>query len=364
MARQWTYNSEASEQLKNLFGIISPSMEEMMMARYLHEQWSRFCCNVETDIMGNICTQLATEGPSNLINLGIVAHMDTVAIQITNVLSNGMLQFRHIGLMPHTLFGQPMKIITKSGIINGVIGFDPTSQYGQPKGLVLEDLWMDIGATGYEEACKMVEVGNIAVLCPRFEEMGNCLLCGTAIDDRVGLFIQLECMKWFASKGAPVNLHFMASVQEEIGLRGAYIAAANVDLDACIILDVDYATDTPVCHENQMGKLCLGKGVGLHVKADNNPVLRNIAKKVAEQQDIPYQLSVGRFTYGGTDSAPLQIQKAGIATINVSIPCRYMHSPVEICHKDDIESAVHLIIGLVNELGNRRTKTFRPGLDD
>ena len=365
MEIEWDFDENALQSLESLACIISPSMEETAMSSNLRSQWLKMGLDITTDVMGNIhAVMSANKGNmENVLNFGIVAHMDTVAIQITNILHNGMLQFRSIGLQPHTLLGQPMKVITTNGVINGVIGFDATSQYGQPKGLVLDDLWLDIGAKNYAEAQKMVEIGNLSVLAPRMEEIGERYLCGTGVDDRIGLFILNECMKWFAAHHVSMNLFFIGTVQEEIGLRGANTAIANLPLNACIVIDVDYATDIPASHENQMGSLSMGKGVGLHVKADNNPVLRRIAKEVATKEQIPHQMTLGRFTYGGTDSSPLQLQNNGIATLNLNIPCRYMHSPIEMCHKSDVESAIRLIIALVEEIGSYKQCGFIPGID-
>lgn len=365
MEQKWNFDNIAKDALFRMMDVCSPLMEEVEMASFLRKKWLGNKMDVHTDVMGNIHTViLAKEGrKGKVLNFGIVAHMDTIAIQITNILPNGMLQFRSIGLQPHTLLGQPMKVLTNNGVISGVVGFDPTSQYGQPKGLVFDDLWLDIGAKSCDDARQLVEVGNLAVLEPRFEEMENNYLCGTGIDDKIGLFVLNECVMWFAEHRVPVNLYFIGTVQEELGLRGANTAIANLPLDACIVIDVDYATDTPASHENQMGSLTLGKGVGLYAKADNNPVLRRIAKEVANKHQIPYQISLGRFTYGGTDASPLQIQNGGIATLNVNIPCRYMHSPIEMCHKKDVESAIRLIIELVEELGTRQQKKFIPGID-
>ena len=360
MSKKWIFDNRAFAHFQTLMDIVSPSMDEVPMATYLRDKWRQAGANVTTDVMGNI---YASVGNGHPLNLGLIAHMDTVAVQITKILPGGHLQMRHIGLRPHTLLGQAMKVVTRNGIIEGVIGFDPTSQYGQPKGLVEEDLWMDIGAESYEEAEEMVQVGDLAVLAPRFVKMGPYALCGTAIDDRVGLFVIDECLTWFADHAVAVNLYFMGSVQEEVGLRGAAVTASNVKLDACITVDVDYATDTPTPHENQMGTLHLGKGVGLHVKADINPVLRRIALETACENNIPYQQSVGRFIYGGTDSTALQVQKAGIATLNANIPCRYMHSPVEMCDTRDIESCIRLIISLIEKLGRTGLCRFIPGCD-
>ncbi len=360
MKQPWTFEGDAFSRFRDLMNIVSPSMGEYAMADFLRRSWHTLATDVKTDVMGNVH---ASMNGGEELHLGLIAHMDTIAVQITKILPNGLLQMRHIGPRPHTLLGQPMKVVTSHGLIDGVVGFDPTSQYGQPKGLIDEDLWLDIGAADYEQASQMVELGDLAVFVPRLTQMGSDLISGTAIDDRIGLFVMDECMRWFASHPVPVSLHFIGSAQEEVGLRGAAVIASNTPLDACFVLDVDYATDTLTPHENQMGPLFLGKGPGLHVKSDNNPVLRRICKEVAEREDIPYQQSLGRFVYGGTDGTSLQIQQRGVAVLNVNIPCRYMHSPVEICHKKDVESAVQLLIAVINELVERRQTSFIPGID-
>ena len=361
MNKAWTFDAEAYERLWELMGIASPSMEETAMAKFLNKRWKATGTTIATDVMGNIH---AVMNPQASIHIGLIAHMDTVAIQITKVCSNGLMQFRSIGPRLHTLLGQPMKILTSKGLIDGVIGFDPTSQFGQPKGLVEEDLWLDIGAADYEEAASRVSVGDLAILSPQCITLGTDCISGTGIDDRIGLFIITEYMDYCIGGGYPnVCLHLIGTTQEEVGLRGAAIIAAQYPLHACFVLDVDYATDTFTPHENQMGTLHLGKGVGLHVKSDNNPVLRALACDVAKRLGIPHQKSVGRFVYGGTDATSIQLQCKGIATLNLNVPCRYMHSPVEICNIHDVESAIRLLIGCIEHISNTGQHSFISPLD-
>lgn len=356
----WTFDQSAYERLDTLMKVVSPSMDETAMAAFLRRQWADCGFAPETDVMGSLYACCRGERE---IDLAICAHMDTVAVQVTRILPNGMLQFRRIGLTPHVLLGQRLKIKTSKGVIPGVVGFDPTSQYGQPKGLVDEDLWIDICACSQAEAESMVSIGDLGVIEGGLAPFKDGFLCGSGIDDRIGIFVLNECMKWYADKKIPVNLHFVATAQEEVGLRGGAVAAARHKHDACIILDVDYATDTLVPHENQMGPLRLGCGPGMQVKADNNPILRRIAVETAQKMGMDYQISVGRFVYGGTDSSPIQVTGKGVATLNLNIPCRYMHSPVEICSSKDVESAVNLLIGVISTIGSRESSTFIPGID-
>lgn len=354
----WKLDSHAFQRLSNLIQIVSPSMNESAMASYLRELWSENKIEVSTDVMGNIHTSANKEGS---IHIGLVAHMDTITVQISNILPNGMLRFRSIGLGSPTLLGQNVKVLTEKGCINGVVGFDPTSQYESPKGLTNDDLWLDIGAFDYENATAMVDIGDLAVLTPVINEINDKFISGTGIDDRIGLFIISECLHLFMQNPHPsVCLHVIGTTQEEVGLRGAKIIASQNHLDACFVVDVDYATDTLTPLENQMGALHLGKGVGIHIKSDNNPVLRKIICEIANKKGIAYQKSLGRFVYGGTDATSLQLQCGGIATMNINIPCRYMHSPVEICHRDDVESAVKLLMCAMNEIGERELSEFIP----
>ncbi len=357
MNNNWTFDDNAFSRLQQLMMTIAPSMNEVYMANLLRNLWQKYDADVHTDVMGNT---IATFNLQGKIHVGVIAHMDSVAIQITNILPSGLMQFRSIGLRPHTLLGQAMKVVTRNGIIDGVIGFDPTSQYGQPKGLIEEDLWLDVGARGYDEAFAMVECGDVAVLSPRIGKLGEYDITGTSIDDRIGVFIMNECLPTLNNALSNVCLHFIGSVQEEVGLRGAAIIGENLNLDACIVLDVDYATDTLTPHSNQMGNVCLGRGAGLHVKADNNPVMRNLAREVAARSEIAYQVSVGRYIYGGTDGTSLQLQNRGVATLNINIPCRYMHSPVEVCDVRDVENAIRLLQRLIEEIDNRNMSDFTP----
>ena len=345
MKSLFEYTEQTHDLLRQMSSIVSPTMREDSMRVFMREQLEALGLEVETDVMGNIHASAGSaEGPQ----IGLVAHLDTVALQISSILPNGMATCRHIGLKPHVALGQPVQVLTDKGMVDGVIGFDTTSQYGQPKGLVEEDLWLDLGVSSAEETKRLVDIGDLVVLTPRLQVLNDKYLCGTGLDDRVGLLVLLEAAKRLLQSGFQGGLHLYGTVQEEVGLRGANIAVSKHTLDACFVIDVDYATDMPASHANQMGHLALGHGAGVHVKADNNPALRALACQAAEAKGIPYQKSLGRFVYGGTDATAIQICGAGVATMNINIPCRYMHSPVEICHTDDIVSAVNLLVETIH----------------
>lgn len=353
----YTLSEGATYILDKMMTTISPSMEESQIADFIRYEWGKYCSDIQTDVMGNV---YASFGKKGKLNVGLVAHMDSVGIQITNILPCGMLQFRSIGLRPHVLLGQQMQIVTMRGIVNAVVGFDTTSQYGQPKGLVDDDLWLDIGVSNGEEAARIVSIGDVAVMKPVFTQLQDRSISGTSIDDRIGLFILTECMRVLSNTDLDIGLTYIGSTQEEIGLRGSMVIGGKHDIDVCFVVDVDYATDIPTPHENQMGSLRLSKGPGLQRKADTNPILMNIVRTVAEKFGIPYQITVGRFIYGGTDATSVQVQNSGVATVNISIPCRNMHSPAEVCHLTDVENAVRLLLSVIPKLNELDKNSFIP----
>lgn len=359
MNKRWIFDEPAINRFAAIASIIAPTTEEVPVANCLRELWAGPDTQISTDVMGNVHAVLPVS--ANTLKMGLIAHMDSVAIQITKILPTGMLLFRPVGLRPHILLGQPVVILTSNGYVHGVVGFDTTSQYGQPKGLVVEDLWIDIFVHSADEAEQLVNIGDFAVLEPRFRVETGGFISATSIDDRVGIFILTECLHYFRKHHPQIELHFFGSVQEEISIRGANTLLSRCPLDACLILDVDYATDIPTPHEDQMGRLWLGRGVGMHCKADNNPVLRQRFIEAAKANKISYQISVGRSIAGGTDSCVIQLSGYGVATLNLNVPCRYMHSPVEVCHRDDIEAAINLIINGIDHIANMNNPTFIPG---
>lgn len=358
MNAKYKMTDESLQLLSEMMTTVSPSMEEARIAELMRREWGKYCDSVQSDVMGNVYASFP-EVPGRL-NIGMVAHMDSIGVQITHILPCGMLQFRSIGLRPHTLLGQQMQIITSKGLVNAVVGFDATSQFGQPKGLIEDDLWLDIGASSYEEAANLVTVGDMAVFRPMVVKLEGNTVSGTSIDDRIGLLVLTECMRLLKETAPDVNLYFVGSTQEEVGLRGSQIIGAKVQLDVCFVVDVDYATDIPFPHENQMGRLHLSGGPGLQRKADTNFPLVRFVESVAMKSELPCQITVGRFVYGGTDAAALQVQQSGTATANVSIPCRNMHSPAEICHLDDVENTVRLLTAVIKELEGKGKGSFIP----
>lgn len=338
------------QRLKTLLEITSPSMQEREMQEFLLREWKEKCPSGEfkTDALGNL--EFSVIKDNSYPTLALVAHADTVCVQITSAIGNGKFKFRSVGLSPHTLLGQQIVVITEDGEkFDGVIGFDATSQYGQPKGLIFEDLWIDIPGVDTQK----ISPGDLAVLRPCIS-ITNKTITAPGLDDRVGLFIMGEALRYYAENlsNLKLNLICVATAQEEVGLRGSGMFNFSHFPNAIIILDVDYATDIPTPHEDQMGRLWLHHGPGLQRKADNSPKIRKMIMESAKGIDKPFQISLGRFLYGSTDGTQLQMTRNpnGYSIANFSIPCRYMHSPSETVSRNDISASIDILCELINNL--------------
>lgn len=336
--------------LKSLLDVISPSMQEREMTSYLKADWQAVLPDgaVKMDAIGNL--EFSVIRGDKFPTLAIVAHADTICIQLTQSIGVGRYRFRSVGCSPHMLLGQSVVVVNENGQkFNGVIGFDATSQYGQPKGLVFEDLWIEIVNPCNSE---YITPGDLAVLSPQCRIEGNYIACA-GLDDRLGLFIIGEVLRRFAQHSdIHVNLICVATAQEEVGLRGTQAFEFSYRPDSILVVDVDYATDIPTPHEDQMGRLYLGQGPGVLRKADNSPSLRKFIKHVASECDIPLQTSMGRFLYGGTDCSSLQVIRntKGNQVANITVPLRYMHSPVETASLSDVANAINLAANVVSSM--------------
>ncbi len=342
-------SDESIKRLTSLIEIISPSMQEHNMMSFLNKDWCSVMPGVTSklDAMGNM--EFSIRKNAAYPTLALVAHSDTICIQITQSVGNGKYKFRSIGCSPHMLLGQKVTVINEYGdTFRGVVGFDATSQFAQPKGLVFEDLWIDVPNV---DNCHLIDTGDLAVLTPAFNIDGDFIIA-TALDDRVGLFVIGEVLRWYSKNDVPVNLTCVATVQEEVGLRGALAFDFQYKPDAVIVLDVDYATDIPYHHEDQMGRLYLQRGPGVLRKSDNSSVMRQFIKSVASARNISLQTSLGRFVYGGTDCSSLQSYRdiRGFHTANISVPCRYMHSPVETVSLSDVAHSIEIIEAVIDSL--------------
>ncbi len=334
---------------------ICPTGYEEEATRVWCEEASAFADRTWTDLHGNGFAVVNEAGSPRILLAG---HTDEIGLQISYIDKEGYLFFRGLGGWdPQILPGQRVRIRTATGIVSGVIGRKPIhllNEEERKKVVKLDDLWIDIGACDQQEAATLVAVGDAAVVEYGFAELRNGLIVGRGLDDRVGAFTVLEAARLAAQFSPSAAIYAVATVQEEIGVRGATTATYGVDPKVGIAVDVGFATDTPSldAEKKRIGEAKMGGGPIVTRGPNVNPKLYRLFQAAAETNGIPYQVN-GHPGATGTDARAIQLSRAGVATGLVQIPSRYMHSPSEIVHVGDVENAARLIAHTIAKIDDQ-----------
>ncbi len=278
--------------------------------------------------------------------LAVVGHIDEIGLVITHIDEKGFLYFAPIGGWdPQILVGQRVAVTGRDEVIPGVVGRKPIHllEPDQRKKVVeLKGLHIDIGAGDREAAEVQVRVGDPVVIAAEPLAMTGGRLVSRSMDNRLGAYVALEALRRSGDRGLRASFAAIAAVQEEIGLFGARTAAFEVRPDLAIAVDVTHATDAPGVDEKEVGSHPLGSGPVIGRGSTLSPKLFELLLEAALEAGIEHTISAsGRGT--STDADVLQISRSGIPTGLVSIPIRYMHSPVELVDLADVEATVELI---------------------
>ena len=344
------------ELLKRLCGTYGPTAHEWDVQRLVAEECRNLQMVCEGDAIGNLYAFWNNGGP---IKIGIIAHADEIGMQVSDITDDGLLRFRKIGgLRASSLDGHHVKVLTKKKYIDGIIGSDPLNDNGTDKGIMVatRDLWIDIGAESRQEAEEMVEIGDYAVFNATITHLGKHRIVSKALDDRLGVYVVLQALRQLKDYALNTEIIAISSVQEEISMRG--IMACHKSLDVAIVIDVDYATDIPTAHP-EMGLLTLGCGIGINRNADSNPVLQHLLEDIAAEQNIALQPTISRNLSGGTDATRLGTM-GDVATLNINLPLRYMHTHSEMCDMRDVNAAIRAVVALIKYLDKMRVPSFVP----
>jgi putative aminopeptidase FrvX len=336
--------------LRELLAAPGPSGHEEEPARIWRDAASAFA-EVSSDTMGSSFARVrAGEGAPTFAVMG---HIDEIGITITNVEDSGLLSFTTIGgITAATLVGQRLELLTKDGIIPGVVerkkvDAQRASEVPKPE---LRDLHIDIGARDKDDAAARVRVGDAGVWVGPPVDLPNGRLVSRALDNRLGAYIALEVARRVAEQGAEVDVVAVAAVQEEIGPYGARTAAYELDPLVAIAVDVTPTTDTPGGDARRAGPINLGMGAMIARGPTLNKLVVDLLSETAEAEGIPHAFEVySRITY--TDADEIHVARSGVPTGLVSIPTRYLHTPTELCDLADLESIVQLLVAFARRLG-------------
>ena len=338
----------------------SPSGYEEPVQRIVREYAKGFADEIRTDLHGNV---IACVNPGASLRVMFAGHADQIGLLVTYINDEGYIYTNTIGGWdPQQLIGQRMTIYAEGGPIPAVISRKPIhllEEEERKQVVKLKDMWLDIGAKNREEAAALVRVGDPVTLELGYQEMRNGLANSPGMDDKTGLWVCFEAARRAKAKAKKLNVsvYAVATVQEEIGLRGAHTSAFGIDPQVGIAVDVTFSTDCPTIEKKQEGDIKLGGGPVLHRGPNMNPVVVERLRSAADASDIPVQWNAtGRAT--GTDANSMQLARAGVATGIVSIPNRYMHSAVEMCSLDDLDKAADLLAAFV--VGLEKDTDFTP----
>lgn len=301
-----------------------------------------FVSEVRTDVLGNIIAHKQGVGKRILL----IAHHDVVRLMVSHIDGNGFLYVKPAGCIDVSILSARKVIIKhEDKSIIGVIGKKPVHliREEQNSKVTYENLWIDIGAKNQAEALQMVSKGDYAYFCSGYDEMPNNLITGSYLDDQVGVNVLLKLAEQLDKKEISWDVYFVASNHEEIGMRGASVLALSIKPEVCICIDVTHATDYPTMNVISDGDVKLGEGCVLAKGPNVYPELFNSLEETAIKNKIMYQVEASPYPTG-TDANVIQLSGEGVKTALVSIPCRYMHTPHEVCSKKDVESAIRIII--------------------
>jgi len=341
--------------LKKLCSAVGPSGYEDDVRGIVIDELKKHADQLWVDTLGNV---VAVKKGRNRGKLMVAAHMDEIGMFVSHIDDNGFLRVVPIGGLPErALLFQRVIVKTRRGnVLRGVIGLKPPhilKKEEMEKIPEIKDLFVDIGASSREEAEKMgVRVGDIIVFDRELQLHGTNRVSGKALDDRSGLAVLLKA---FENIGEPsVDVYAVATVQEEVGLKGARTAAYGITPDAAIALDVTVASDVPDTPKH-LWFVELGKGPAIKV-VDGRAATGLISNRrlvdklieIAESEGIPYQVEVA--AGGTTDASIIALNKEGVPASTISIPARYIHSPVEVVDLADMENAVKLTKALAEKV--------------
>ena len=260
------------------------------------------------------------------------------------------------GIDVYCIPGSQVVIRTSSGEeLFGIIGKKPIHLIApeeRNKNIELHTLWIDTGLSPYEVK-KKISIGDVVAWKSNMIYLSDTKISSKGLDDKVGVYIISQVLKKLSSsENDSIQVCGVASVQEEVGNRGAIICGHKVNPDIAICIDVDFATDVPDCPKTKYGDIALGKGVVIHRSIDNTSSITSLVENIAKENNIKHQVSARTLAVGGTNAVVLQQTKDGIMTISLGIPCRYMHTPVELCDLDDIESAIELLYLIITKINS------------
>ena len=334
--------------LQRLLTAPGPPGHEEAPATVWREAAAEFADDVSSDHMGSSIARVNGNGDNPL--LAVIGHIDEIALLVSHVSDKGFLHVNGSGGWdPQVLVGQRVEVLTRSGKVPGVIGRKPIHVLEgeeRKKAVELKGLHVDIGVRDSDEARSLVREGDPIVITAEPLELRDGRLASRSLDNRLGAYVALEVARRVSDAGGGVGpVAGVAAVQEEIGLHGARAVAYGLQPDMAVVVDVTHATDAPGVDAGELGEHGLGSGPVITRGAIVSRPLNDLLDKAAESVGIECTTeAAGSST--GTDADVVHMSRTGVPTAVVSIPLRYMHSPVELVELGDVEATIEVIAAM------------------
>ena len=310
-------------------------------------------CEFSTDTMGNLtCFRGATEKQKGVAKkLMLAAHMDEIGFIVKFIDDKGFLRLQPLGGWdPRQMASQRVFVHSKKGMLPGVLMASTKPKHmltpeEANKPPTTENYFVDVGLSG-ADAKKKVRLGDMVTMNRNLQQMGKLLTC-KCMDDRVAVYTMIESVK--AAKKHSVDLYAVATVQEEIGLRGAITSGWAIKPDIAVAIDITLANDYPgILEQDQVTRL--GEGTAIKIMDGSllcHPKLVEHFRSLAEKNKIKHQMEI--LPAGGTDAGGIQKLHGGIPSFTLSVPCRYVHTVNETVHSDDVDASVFLLAKYIED---------------
>jgi len=319
----------------------SVSGHESDVVQLIESAFSKYSDSIKVDNLGNVI--ILKKGKNNISNSKamIAGHMDEIGLVVKSIEENGFIKFTNIGgIDPRTILSQEVTVHGTKDLFGVIVSKPPHLQEESEneKALKMDELYIDLGYDN-NTVKNYVNIGDIITINREIKELRGDRLAGKSLDDKAGIASMYECIKELSKIEHELDIYFVCTVQEEVGLRGATTSAYKINPDFGVAIDVGFAStpELPKKHTIDMGM-----GPGITIGGNIHPKLREKLVETAKEYNIPFQYEVAPGGIG-TDANAMQITREGIPTLNLSIPLRYMHTSVEVVDMKDIKNTAKLL---------------------
>lgn len=352
-------NVSEQQFLENLLITPSPTGFESEGQKVWKKYVDQFADEVEADAYGSACAKLNTS--FDVVTVMLEAHCDEIGMIVQHITDSGFVYINKLGGSDSTIArAKRVNIHAKEGVVSGVTGNTAIHLQDKKNGKgsqpAWKDIYVDIGASSREEALNMVQVGDPITYADEYDYLSDDIITGRALDNRIGGFMIAQVLRKLNERREELNVNVVAlnSVQEEVGGYGARMMSYRIEPDLSLVTDVTHATDTPGINHKEHGLVKLGEGPSIQHGGANHPKIVAYIEGISEQKEIDIQHEATSIRTG-TDTDSIFYQKTGIPSALISLPLRYMHSPVETASLNDVDSLVNLMTESVLSLAPDQT---------